>query len=156
MTLNLKILQLQGIKFGIVSQIIGCGVFVLVEQTRQTLMFGYSGKSDILFALLVFLFGCMLAIFPTAISSSILSYILHRQTIENKLSSARAIQTGILVGAITAIGISILGMIATSGRGSLSVYLSYTIEVVVIGSICGGWSGKMLANYIFDFHSPTP
>src|SRR4030095_16646381 len=46
------------------------------------------------------------------------------------------------------IGVSILGVILTNGRGSLQIYLLHAIEVTLIATLCGGWTGNELTKYI--------
>ena len=140
--------QLQAIKYGIFSEVIGCAVFVIEEQTRQVLNFGFAGKMDILFSVLVFIFGNVLAFVPVIISSSILSKILHKESLLNKLTLAKAVRHGSTVGAVTGIVIAMIGIIITNARGSPSVYLWYSVEITIIASASGAWAGKKLARHV--------
>jgi hypothetical protein len=150
MTVKSKNIQMQGIKFGMLSAIAGCAVFVIIEQTRLILKFGFSGKTEIEFAILLFFFGSVLTTIPTMIGSSMLSLFLFNETCKNKLTLSKAIRIGAAIGVATSLGISLLGAVLINGRGSLSVYLFHTAEIVIIASFSGGWTGKRLADYIFD------
>jgi flagellar biosynthesis protein FliQ len=145
-----KRLRYQSIRLGLVSSITGCALFVLVEQLRLTIKFGYSGKTDIEFAILLFVVGVIFVTIPTIIASSVLAMFLHNQAGKNKLTLYNAFQAGAAIGVTTCVGISILGALLVSVRGSFAVFMLHIVEVAIISFICGGWTGKKLADYIIQ------
>jgi hypothetical protein len=139
-----------GMKFGILSSIIGCAAFVLIEQTRLILKFGFGGKTEIEFTVLLFLVASGFALIPTILGSGALSLLLYSVSRNKRLTVSRSIYAGVVIGILTSFGMSIIGGMLLNGRGSLTVYLFHSIEVIIIASFSGGWTGKKLAEYLLN------
>ncbi|MCC6498863.1 MAG: hypothetical protein IT313_01205 [Anaerolineales bacterium] len=151
MKLKIKRLQIQSIRFGVLSAGIGCAAFVLVEQLRLIVSFGkrsFDSLVDIEVAVLIFIFGTVLSFLPTILSSSVLAIILYRETLKGDLSIPKALGWGALAGIVSGIAVSIAGFVLTLGKGSDAVYLLHAVEVIGIASASGGWTGCRLARYI--------
>lgn len=146
MNINKQKLFVQAVRYGVLSAVLGCAIFVFLEETRLIVRFGFDG--DLEFAIMLFVFGSILASIATVISSCLLALSLYNQNIENRLPLSKSIILGCISGLITGIGLSVLGVILTNGRGSLTLYLWHTLEVAVIATLCGGWTGSKLASYI--------
>lgn len=148
MNLIFQQIQLQAIKLAVYSGVMGCAVFLLLEQTRLTIKFGFNGMNDFKFTLLLFVFSTLLIIFPAIILGNILAVVFHNFMIKQELSKIKGAGIGSLLGAVAGIGLSLLAFILTDGRGSLTVYFWHAFEGTVISIFCGAWTGNKLTVYL--------
>jgi len=128
--------------------VVGCAMFVLIEQTRLIMSFGFNRDTELEFTILLFIFGVLLMIAPTVIGSSTLALILSMESMKNLLIQRNAILLGIFVGVIVAFGVVLLGTLLTNGRGSLYVFFLHIIEIMSIAALCGGWTGMKIYKLI--------
>lgn len=148
MKLKISKTHIHAIKLAIFSNFIGCAVFIIFEQVRLAVEFGFDGIDDLRFAFLLFVFGATLTSLPAIVSGYMLAVILCNYVRVDNFSKERAVFWGVILGLMTGIGLSLLALTLTNGRGSLSLYLLHFIEGAVIAAICGAWSGNKLAIYI--------
>jgi uncharacterized membrane protein YjgN (DUF898 family) len=139
------------IRLGLLAQIAGCSIFLALEELWQVLKYGsssFESRVDVEIAILIFIVGNVLAFFPTVACSYILVWVLKSEASKGRLILGKSKSLGALVGCVAGMGMSVLGIVLTNGRGGILEYLLRITEVVAITSVAGAWLGERIMRFI--------
>jgi hypothetical protein len=143
---------IKGAITGLVSALIGIFIFTSIQEIHFIFEFGW-GES--MFGLIFFV-GLGLVTIPSLLAGLFLSTILYEDFLQNRLKISTAVLKGGALGLIISLGLCALVFILINGRATFSIFLTYTLEAIIIAILCGVYTGRKIAMNILKTSSIAP
>ncbi len=144
-----KNILIKGAATSLISALIGIIVFIVIQEIYFVLEFGWS-SSRLGLGLFV---GLGLVTIPSILAGLFLSMILYEDFLQNRLNMLMAILKGGALGLMVSLGLCALVFILINGRATFSIFLTYTLEAILITVFCGAYVGKKIADDILKLAS---
>ena len=147
-----KKIMIKGAVTSFISAVTGIVIFTSIQEIYSIFKFGWGAS---MFGLIFFV-GLVLVTVPSLLAGLFLSTVLYEDFLHNRLNISIAVLKGGALGLVVSLGLCALVFILINGRATLSIFLTYTLEAIIITVLCGTYTGRKIAMGILKMNFILP